>query len=100
MLRRNVSKSSIRQLKSLRESDEAVGGHEERVQTANPSEPAQQLNEVAESLERQTRWVEQQYAALAADEDLVRAGQVLPEEALPGVREEQELSLARVTVLG
>ena len=74
-------------IKKFKEADEAVGGHEQRVQTANPSEPAQQLQEVAESLERQTRWVEQQYAALAADEDLVRAGQVLPEEALPGVRE-------------
>ena len=74
------------QIKTFKPLDEAVGGHEARLATAN--QPVQkQLDELSESLERQTKWVEDQYAALAADDELVRAGQIIPEEALPGVRE-------------
>ena len=74
------------QIKTFKPLDEAVGGHEARLATAN--QPVQkQLDELSESLERQTKWVEDQYAALAADDELLRAGQIVPEEALPGVRE-------------
>jgi len=74
----------IEEFKSI---DGQLGGVEYRKATANRLPPEVEMPPLQEALERQTRWVEEQYAVLSADDELVRAGQIIPEEALPGVRE-------------